>query len=412
MPGLKPGFGRLATLAEALDVLSAHRPVMGTEGVLLEEALHRVLSKDVVSEIDVPHFAKAAMDGYAVIAEDTFGAGDDAPKTLEILGALSPGSVWPGVVTNAACLEIGTGSVIPAGADAVVMVEYTEPELPTKIRVRKGVAPGDNVIKPASDIRRGDVVLRSGALIGPTQLGALAAIGAASVQVAAKPTVALFSTGPELVEPGNSLGPGQIYDINTYTLRAAVQADGFLIADSGSIPDQAEPLRAAVERGLGAADVVVVSGGSSLGGSDLVVEVFESIGEVLIHGVAVKPGKPLVVALAEAAAGTRARKLMIGLPGYPVSALSDYYVFVQPCLRAAAGMTSQENFTDATLARKHASVLGRYEFVPVRVEGDRAHPLNKGSSSITALAHAHGFIEIHENVEVLEEGEPVRVRRF
>jgi len=385
---------------------------MGTEAALLEKALHRVLSEDVVSEIDVPHFAKAAMDGYAVIAEDTFGAGDDAPKTLEILGALSPGSVWPGVVSNAACLEIGTGSVIPAGADAVVMVEYTEPESPSRIRVRKGVAPGDNVIKPASDISRGDVVLGSGTLIGPTQLGALAAIGAASVEVHIRPKVALFSTGPELVGPGNSLGPGQIYDINTYTLRAALQSDGFLIADIGSVPDQAEPLRAVIEGGLDAADLVVVSGGSSLGGSDLVVEVFESLGQVLIHGVAVKPGKPLVVALADAASGTRARKLMIGLPGYPVSALSDYYVFVQPCLRASVGMTTHDGYTDAILARKHASVLGKYEFVPVRLEGDRANPLNKGSSSITALAHAHGFIEIQENIEILEEGEPVRVRRI
>ncbi|MGI8425685.1 MAG: molybdopterin-binding protein [Actinomycetota bacterium] len=416
MPGLKPGFGRLATVAEALDVLHAHRPVMGAETVKLEEALHRVLSRDVVSEIDVPQFHRAAMDGYAVRAVDTFGAGDGAPKTLQVVGALSPGSVWSGVVTQGTCLEIGTGSVMPEGADAVVMVEYTEPAGPSQVgvrqvRVRKGAVPGGNVIDPASDIQKGDVVLGAGALIGPSQLGALAAIGRPSVEVATRPRVALLSTGPELVEPGRSLGPGQIYDINSYTLRAALVADGFLISDTGSVPDQADPLKAAIRAGLAESDVVVVSGGSSLGGSDLVVEVFESLGRVLIHGVAVKPGKPLVVAVSDVDGDHEegAGKLMIGLPGYPMSALCDYYVFVRPCLRAAQGRISRGRFTDVTLARKHASVLGRYEFVPVRLDGGRAHPLTKGSSSITALAAADGFIEVHENTEVLDEGESVRV---
>lgn len=413
--GLKPGFGRLATLSEATEVLM-NRPLrLPDESVSLEQALHRVIAADVRSPIDVPHFPKAAMDGYAVVAADTFGARDSSPKELQVSGSLSPGSGEGAIVESGKCIEISTGAPMPPGADAVVMVEFTEQAGPGRVNIRKGTGPGDNVIQPASDIRKGQAVLTRGALLGPAQIGVLAAMGMTGVDVVSRPKVALFSTGPELRSPGQDLGPGQIYDINVHTLSSALKADGFEVVQIGSVPDEPVPLKEAIERGLGEAHTVMLSGGSSLGGSDLVVEAFKSAGELLLHGVAVKPGKPLVLGAAKRPAPDGSgdvEKLMIGLPGYPMSALSDYYVFVRPWLRTSMGLGEQGRFTDTVLARKHASAPGRYEFIPVALKAGRAHPVTGGSSSISALAAADGFIEVHENTEVLEEGQQVRVRLF
>lgn len=412
--GLKPGFGRLATLNEALDVLFSHPLALGSETVDLDEALNRVLAHDVRAPIDVPHFAKAAMDGYAVVAQDTFGASDSSPKELTVAAAVAPGS-GPALALKAGqCIEISTGAPMPAGADAVVMVEYTEPSR-TGVSIRRGVGPGDNVIRPASDMKKGEQVLSAGTLVRAAQIGVLAAIGTEKVEVVDRPRVALASTGSELLPLGEDLGPGQIYDINVHTLRAALIAEGLDVVQLGTVPDRLESLQAALVRGLDEADLVLLSGGSSLGGSDLVVEAFEAAGRVLIHGVAVKPGKPLVIAAAQRPARDGSgpvEKLMIGLPGYPMSALSDLYVFVQPWLRRSMGLKEQPRFTQAILARKHPSVLGRYEFLPVALQEGQAYPITKGSSSISALASADGFIEVHENTEVLEQGRRVSVRLF
>lgn len=413
--GLKPGFGRLATLREAIDVLMERSLILEPETVTLHEALNRVLARDLTAPIDVPHFAKAAMDGYAVVAADTFGASDSSPKQLMISGVLSPGRAGEMAVSGGACLEISTGAPMPDGADAVVMVEYTEPAGEGQVRIRKGVGPGDNVIRAASDIQKGAIVLEAGTVLRAPQIGVVAALGLDRVDVVSRPRVAVYSIGSELLQPGEELRPGRIYDINFHTLSAALTDDGFEVLQEQTVPDDLGALESAVARGLDEADLVLVSGGSSLGRSDLVVEAFEKAGRVLIHGVAVKPGKPLVIAVAGGRARdgkTRIEKLMIGLPGYPMSALSDLYVFVQPWLRKVMGVREVPRFTHAVLARKHASVLGRYEFLPVALRDGLAHPLSKGSSSISALASADGFVEVHENTEVLEEGSPVSVRLF
>ncbi|MGH2810425.1 MAG: molybdopterin-binding protein, partial [Actinomycetota bacterium] len=210
------------------------------------------------------------------------------------------------------------------------------------------------------------------------------------------------------VASGEDLSPGRIYDINGHTLAAALVADGCETIDLGLVPDDLEALLDAARRGVEEADLLLLSGGSSLGGGDLVVETFEKLGKLLLHGVAVKPGKPLVLATATDSEGRA--KMMIGLPGYPMSALSDYLIFVRPYLRKAAGAAALSRWTDATLARKHFSVVGRYEFLPVGLEDNLAHPLTGGSSSISALARADGFVEVDENTEVLEEGSRVRVQ--
>lgn len=405
MPGLKPGFGRLATLGEVFDILYANVPALQAETLGLRSAAHRTLAADVVSEIDVPHFTKAAMDGYAVRAEDTFGASDASPRPLRVIQSVMPGDIARGRVSTGECVEIGTGAPLPEGADAVVMVEYTEPSQGAEVHVRKGVSPRENVVEIGSDIVRGATVLKAGTYLEARHLGVLAAIGVTDISVRRRMRVALFSTGPELVPAGGAIGPGQIFDINTYTLEAALEAEGCEVVDFGLVPDDRSRLDDTLKKAIDSCDLVLLSGGSSLGGGDLVGEAFEEVGKMLVHGVAVKPGKPVVIGLA-------GNKLLIGLPGYPMSALSDYYIFVQPFLRRASGRVSAASFVEATLSRKHPSTVGRYEFLPVRLDGGEAIPLTKGSSAISALAEADGFVEIDENTEVLEKSQVVRVRLF
>lgn len=415
MPGLKPGFGRLATLAEVFDILNAHLPQLTAERVALAEALYRVLAEDAVAGIDVPHFPKAAMDGYAVRAEDTFGASDGAPRILAVLGSVVPGETAKAPVAPGTCIEIGTGAPLPEGSDGVVMVEYTEPGEGGRVRIRKGIAPRENVVEVGSDVAAGAVVLKAGTLLEPRHLGVLAAVGAFEARVLRRPRVALFSTGPELIEASGALEPGRIFDINTHTLRGALAADGCEVIDLGIVPDEPGQLDQAISAALDEGDLVLLSGGSSLGGADLVGEAFARAGKMILHGVAVKPGKPVVLGVAKRPTldgSGEVEKMLIGLPGYPMSALSDYYIFVQPYLRRAMGFERAPAFVEATLARKHPSTVGRYEFLPVRLEGERAIPLTKGSSSISALADADGYVEIDENTEVVEEGARVRVRLF
>lgn len=408
MTKLKPGFGRLATMGEALDVLFAHLPQLACEEVDLDQTLGRVLAVDVNSAIDVPHFVRAAMDGYAVVAADTFGAKDSMPIPLDVTEAVTPGRPSTERAGDGRCIEISTGAALPDGADAVVMVENTD-AAGENVLIRKPVSPGENTIGVGSDIRKGDRVLRAGTVLEPRHLGALAAIGMRTAQVFAKPRVTLFSTGPELLADGAVLSEGKVFDINSSTLRAALISDGCVVTTLGVVADDLDALVDALRQAAAESDLVILSGGSSLGRGDLVAEAFSAVGSVLIHGVAVKPGKPLVLGVG----GTEGhQRMMIGLPGYPMSALSDYYVFIRPYLKRAMKVTSPDRFVGATLSRKHPSAIGRYEFLPVKLEGGQAMPIGKGSSSITALSEADGFIEIEENVEVLEAGAQVSVHLF
>ncbi|MGH2811876.1 MAG: molybdopterin molybdotransferase MoeA, partial [Actinomycetota bacterium] len=268
MPGLKAGFGRLATLGELFDLLYAHLPRLTAERVPLAQALHRVLATDLVAEIDVPHFVKAAMDGYAVRAEDTFGATDGSPKQLRVIDSVMPGDSTDLEIEGGSCIEIGTGAALPPGSDSVVMVEYTEPGVDGAVLVRKGVAPRENVVEIGSDVKAGDAVLARGTVLEPRHLGVIAAVGKSEVEVFRSPKVALFSTGPEIIGTGGRLEPGRIFDINTHTLRGALAGDGCEVIEMGIVPDDAEALEKAVGAGLEQADLVLLSGGSSLGAGD------------------------------------------------------------------------------------------------------------------------------------------------
>jgi molybdenum cofactor synthesis domain-containing protein len=400
----KPGFGKLMALSDALALTLSRTPELGTERVSTDAALGRVLTGPVEIEIDVPHFAKAAMDGYAVRAEDTYGAGENSPLELHVVGHVTPGQLTDRTVGEKECIEISTGAPMPGGANATLMVENTEAK-GNSIVVYKTVAPGQNVIGIGSDLKAGTSLFRAGLELAPRHIGVLAAVGLHEVEVRRTPHIALMSTGNEILGPGEPLAPGKIYNINSTTLGMALRAFGCTVSDLGIVKDTPDDVKKAISSALGKADVIMLSGGSSLGRGDMVPETMREFGELLFHGIAVKPGKPTALAVA-------GDKLIFGLPGYPTSALSNYYILIEPVLEKMTGRRVHRRYITARLDRKVLSTVGRYQFLPVRIEEGVAIPVVRGSSSITTLAVADGFVEVEENVEVVEKGAQVTVRLF
>jgi molybdenum cofactor synthesis domain-containing protein len=391
---------------EALAMLlDSARPIERTERIAIREANGRVLAEAAVSRVDVPPFDRAAMDGYAVVAEDTFGAGQYAPKTLRCIERVYTGQ-WPAkAVTRGECIEVATGAPLPRGADAVVMVEETEPAGGDDIRVLTPVYPRQHVGRQGADITAGQPLLSAGDVLNPARIGALAAIGVVDVSVYARPRIAILSTGNEIVDPGQPLAPGQIYDINQFTLSSIISAHGGEAIVHPTSPDTVEDLAAAVQA-TSDADVLVFSGGSSVGERDLIVDVVQRSGEVLFHGIAVKPGKPTLF-------GRVGTQPVLGMPGYPTSCLSNAYMLLVPMLRRLARLPKYKPQTvTLPLARRVVSTTGRYQFYTVRIEGGTAVPAFKASGDITSMALADGYIEIPAQTDIVEAGEVVEVKLF
>lgn len=402
------GFGKLIYLREAIAVIRTIVKEISDERISIDLAHNRVLAEDVISDIDVPHFRKSAMDGFTVVASDTFGAANTNPKEFKLKGSVVAGTVSKKKLDSGECVEITTGSPMLANADAVVMVEYTERE-GNKIIVYKSVAPGENVIQIGTDIKKGTTVLTKGSRLGPRFTGVLAAIGRNSVLVKKIPRLGVLSTGNEIVSSEEDLVEGKVYDINSRTLIDSIREIYCLPVNLGIVGDDRELMKKKILEGVEKSDIVIMSGGSSLGTEDLTRDVVQDLGEVLVHGIAVKPGKPVII-------GRIGEKAFVGLPGYPTSALSDFHILIKPAIQAMLGMKEIQNFIQAKLARKVASTIGRYEFLAVKLErhedGMIAVPVMKGSSAITTLSSANGFVEIDENTEVLNKGTLVKVSLF
>jgi molybdenum cofactor synthesis domain-containing protein len=391
--------------ASALEiVLDAARPIARTETVTLLEADGRVLAHDVLATEDVPPFDRAAMDGYAVIAGDTAGASAESPRTLRCIDRVFSGHVPARSVGAAECMEIATGAPMPAGADAVVMVEETARD-GEMVRILSPAVPRQNIGRQGADLTTGEVIVAANEVLNPSRIGALAATGVTRVEVFAKPTVALLSTGDEIVQPGERLAPGQIYDINRFTLETIIGRHG---GRAMPMPAAGDTVDALVER-LDAArvnDIVVFSGGSSVGERDLLLDVIARRGELIFRGIAVKPGKPTIFARV----GTTP---FFGMPGYPASCLSNAYMLLLPFLRRMARLPPWEPRTvDVPLARRVASAAGRHQFYTVRVVSGRAEPAFKASGDITSMARADGYIEIPADTEAVEAGTVVTVTFF
>jgi putative molybdopterin biosynthesis protein len=408
-------FRKLMTFDEAKNAISLHlkpKP-LGEEELSLLEAYNRVLQGDIFSALDSPPFNRSTVDGYAVKAEDTYGAEENQPLTLNVKGVVNVGEQPRISVGKGEAAEIVTGAPIPDGADAVVMVEDTEKEN-DGLRVYKAVTKNENVMKKATDIKKGEAVLKARQVLGAPEIGVLAALGVTKVRVFRVPVVAVLSTGAEVTEPGKKLPPGKIYDINAYSLSAAVRESGGRSVYLGVVPDDSAELRKALEHALASADMVITSGGVSVGPKDLTPQIVDSLGKpgLFVSGIAVKPGKPTNIALI-------GKKPVFSLPGHPTSALLMFNLLASPVIRIMAGRPA----TEATMAKAKAgarmfSAKGRRTFVMVNLKRDKAKqliadPVETGASgAITTLAKADGFVEIPENQQFIDADEEVTVALF
>ena len=382
---------------------------LGDETVALGVALNRVLAEDVVAAIDVPGFDRSNVDGFAVQAADTFGAMEEQQRTLA-LGEeiLSPGVVPRLAVEPGRAMTIATGGMLPRGADAVVMVEYSD-VTEGQVEIRRAATPGENVSYAGTDIARGETVLRAGQRLSSREIGVLAALGLASVNVQRRPRVAIFSTGNEIVAPGEPMRTGAVYDSNAAIIGAAVEELGGEPVHLGVVDDDEPTLAATLQRAL-AYDAVVFSGGTSKGEGDLSYRVVGRLADpgVVAHGVALKPGKPVCLAV------TKGKPVVI-LPGFPTSAIFTFHEFLAPVIRAFAGLPPDRRETvPATLPMRVNSERGRTEYLLVGLvptdDGLAAYPMGKGSGSVTTFSGADGFITIPQHTEIVDAGAPVQVQ--
>ncbi|MCX6545444.1 MAG: molybdopterin-binding protein [Acidobacteria bacterium] len=386
-------------------IAKAITPLSRTERVRLDLADGRVISTPIQAATDVPPFARAAMDGYAVLAADTFGAGTHSARVLRWIETVFTGQVPRFAIGTGECTEIATGAPVPAGADAVVMVEDTEKDADGTVRIFGPVYPGQNVTRQGADIMSGQTVLNAGDVLNPSRIGALAALGILHVDVYAQPRVAILSTGDEVVDLGTPLTPGHIYDINRYTLAAVLRQHGALPVPQPTASDSIADLTRALELSL-AEDVVLFSGGSSVGERDLILDVVGQMGEVVFHGIAVKPGKPTLFGVIE---GTP----VFGMPGYPTSCLSNAYMLLVAPIRTMAHLPAwTPRAIQLPVGQRIVSTTGRHQFYTVRIVDGQAMPAFKASGDITSMSQADGYIEIPPQIDIVEKGQLIDVKLF
>lgn len=409
-----PEFFNVLPPAEALAVLRQHlHPRVEAERVSASEALGRVTAEAVLSPEDLPAFARSAMDGYSVRSRDTFGASEGLPAYLEVVGEVPMGRAAGTRLGPGQAARTYTGGMLAEGADAVVMVEHTQAVDESTIEVLRPVAPGENVVQVGEDVRHGDLVLPAGHVIRPQDIGGLLALGITHVSVARRPRVAIVSTGDELVPPEATPGPGQVRDINTYTISAQVARCGAVPVPIALVRDDYEAQRAAAEQAKEQGDIIVFSAGSSVSTRDMTAEVIASLGRpgVLVHGISIKPGKPTIVAVVDG-------KPAFGLPGNPVSAMVVFDLLVRPTIYLLMGCQAPPPWpaVRARLLRDIGSVAGREDYVQVRlVHKDGAlwaDPVFGKSNLVYTLVRAHGMIQVPLDRGGLYAGEDVEVRLY
>jgi molybdenum cofactor synthesis domain-containing protein len=402
----KGGFKVKISLKEALDKVLPFAIEVEDESVGLTDSLSRVLSDKVVSEMSNPPFDRAMMDGYAVIAKDTFGASPSNPISLKVVGSVSTGDLPYTTLKNGDAIKIMTGAPVPKGADAVLKVEYTREEEGI-VEVLGPVPPGKNISTVGEDVKKGDILLEKAKLLKPHDIGVLAATGNLNVRVKKKPKIKIASTGAELLKPGEDLKLGSIYDINGYTLSGLVEVLGCQPESYGIIKDDERELEVVIKsRGW---DVLLISGATSVGEKDFVPNVIEKLGKIIFHGVNIRPGGPVGFGVID-------DKPVFMLPGFPVACITAFELLVTPFLQKMLG-TDPAPFHPSiagVLEKAVPSQLGRVDFVRVtiggREEGFKIKPVSsKGAGLITTLTNAHGFLLVDESREGIEAGEKVEV---
>jgi len=408
-------FFKVLPPQEALRLLLTVEPV-GGERIPSVKARARVLAEDLHSAVDLPHFHRAAMDGYAVKAKDTFGASQSLPAYLKLAGVVEMGKEAIQSLATGEAMRISTGGMMPPETDAVVMVEYTEEVAGPLVEIHRGASPWQNVIQIGDDIKKGEMVFPRGRRLRAHDLGALTGVGISSISVFKRPRVALISTGDEIVDADTEPLPGQVRNINQHSLAGLIEEVGGELKDWGVIRDDRGELTKAIGAALEWGDVVLLSGGSSMGAKDIALETILSFpdSEFIFHGISIAPGKPTIFAKA-------CGKPILGLPGYPVSALVIFDLFAAPLIRrlGGEGVETLQSFTRsvrATLKTNIASQIGREDYVRVTLEreSDRviATPLPSKSGAIFTLVKADGMVRIEMNQDGLEQGEEVEVILF
>jgi len=407
---LRKVFRHLKSLEEVKDLIMRYERPERRERVPIWDAFGRILAEDIVSRVDVPGFDRVMLDGYAVRAEDTFWADEDNPVELKIIGVASAGHPFPGEVGEREAVEVATGAPMPRGANSVVKEEFTVRK-GDSILVMRSVAPGENVQGAGSDVRVGETVAYRGTRLTAREIGILAAVGIREVEVLSRPRVGIFSTGDELAQPGEALEYGKIYDVNSSSLIASVLEDGGEPTFLGILPDDYETIRDSLKRDLEKFDIILISGSTSVGAGDVMYRVLEELGPpgVIVHGIAMHPGKPTVIAEAKG-------KLVIGLPGYPTSCLTVYREIVSPLIRKWSGKSLEiEKEIIGRAAERIIGERGRRDLLPVHIVKDEeflVFPVPTGSEAISTLSRADGYVEMEELRELIEEGETVRVKLF
>jgi len=407
-------FFKVKTTEEVLSLVKGFEPV-GREEVPLSKAFGRVLCEDMVSPENLPGFLRTTVDGYAIQARDSFGATESLPAFLEIAGEVKMGELPSITAGSGRAVRISTGGMLPQGADSVVMIEYCHHLDEGTLEISRAVSPQENVIQPDDDFKAGALVLRAGQRLRPQDVGVLAGLGVTAAPVYRIPKVAIISTGDEVVPVGEKPKPGQVRDMNTYTLGAFCEQIGVAPVPMGLCGDRFDDLLALVQKGLDGADTVWVSGGSSVGTRDLTLKVFESLEdmELLVHGISISPGKPTIIARA-------GRRALFGLPGHVASAMVVAEIFLRPFLAALCGEADSEIKGPvrlrARLARNVESASGRDDFIRVRLvkdgEGWVAEPIFGKSGLISTLVEADGLLRVDRNTEGVYQGDMVEVMKF
>jgi len=403
-------FFKVKTIEEVLS-LDALFPLLETEEIPLAEASGRVLASDIISDINLPGFDRSTMDGFAVVASSTFGASESSPSFLSVKGSVAMGESPLFAITRGEAARISTGGMLPQGADSVVMIEKTEPVDDHSIEVFSSVPPGNDIIKKGEDYREGDIIMPTGCRLRPQDVGLLAAFGCDPVNVYKRPVVGIISTGDEIVPVSSNPGPAEVRDINTYSLSGFAREAGAIPVPFGIAKDNFDDLLAVCKKAIDRCDIVILSGGSSVGSRDFTIDVLSSLpdSDILVHGVSISPGKPTILA-------KTCGKAFWGLPGHVVSSMIVFKVIVRPFIEHMGGVSEtnrKQLHIKARMTRNISSAQGRIDCVRVKViQSDGvffAEPVLGKSGLINTMVKADGIVMVDMNSEGLEKGTEVDV---
>ena len=384
-----------------------------SEIIDIADSYERITFSDIKSRIDFPPFDRSLKDGFAINAEDSYGVNEENPKRLKVIDFLEAGSFTDKTVEPGTTVEISTGAPVPDGANAVVMVEFANresdnPDLASdEVEILTSVTPSQDIGKKGSDVQAGQVILEKNKLLNPPKIGVIAAQGIDTVKVYKKPVVGVISTGNELLTNQEEIKPGKIYDVNSEMIKAGVESCGAEGRTLGIVKDVYDDLKAKITESLKECDILLCSGGTSAGVGDNIRQILDEIGTVYIHGITVQPGKPTILGVVDG-------KIVIGLPGNPVSAIVIFNVFVAPSIKKLAGFVDEQphKTIKGKLARRIHSPIGRMQYQLVRVEDGIVYPIFKDSGAIFSLASAAGYTKVSKQTEMVEEGEEVEVTLF